>query len=116
MIANESAEITQIVRTASTTRRTTKVSIERPSTAPASLATSAREGQRRSRLVEESLGARAAGRAAMLRDAGAARNIAELSVCEPHAHQGRRLSDSADRVLLIHQDLPDLLRGLVALV
>ena len=61
-------------------------------------------------------GVRAARRAAMLRDAGARRDVAELVADEPHAHKRRRLADRADPVLLVDQDLPDLLRGLVALV
>src|SRR5690349_16027863 len=116
MITNDSAEITQIVSTASSTRRTTKVSIETPSTVPASPARSAREGSHRSRLVVERLGVRAAGRAAMLCDTSPARDIAELSVYEAHPHQRRRLAHGADRVLLIDQDFPYLLRRLVALV
>src|SRR5918996_1568618 len=61
-------------------------------------------------LVEPSLRMRAARRAAVLRDAHPRGNIAELVAREPDAHQGRRLADGADAVLLVDQNFPDLLR------
>src|SRR5207237_9876295 len=66
--------------------------------------------------VEPRLRPRAAGRAAVLGDAGTRGNVAQSAVGEAHAHQRRRLADGADRVLLVDQDLPDLLGGAVALV
>src|SRR5919106_4503106 len=63
-------------------------------------------------LVVPGLGVRPAGRPAMLRDAVAGRDVAELVADQPHAHQRRRLTDRADAVLLVDQDLPDLLGGL----
>src|SRR5918994_7397330 len=67
-------------------------------------------------LVVPGLGVRAAGRAAVLRDAVARRDVAELVADQAHAHQRRRLTDRADAVLLVDQDLPDPLGGLEPLV
>src|SRR5438270_151002 len=58
----------------------------------------------------------APGGAAMLGDADARGDVAELVVDQPDAHQRRGLADRADVPLLVDDDLPDLLRDLVALV
>src|SRR5437763_8722838 len=55
-------------------------------------------------------------RAAMLGDADARGDVAELVVDQAHAHQGRGLADRADVPLLVDDDLPDLLRDLEALL
>src|SRR5258708_40134227 len=59
---------------------------------------------------------RAAGRATMLRDAVAGRDVAQPLADQPHPHQCRRLTNRADRVLLVDEDLPDLLRRLDAVL
>src|SRR5258708_35375867 len=58
----------------------------------------------------------AAGRAAMLGDADARGDVAELVVDQANAHQRRGLPDRADVPLLVDDDLPDLLRDLEALI
>src|SRR5690606_17128744 len=74
------------------------------------------ERRPRSLLVVPGLGVRPARRAAVLRDAVARRDVAELVAHQAHAHQRRRLPDRADAVLLVDQDPPDLARRFDALL
>src|SRR5260370_5692450 len=67
-------------------------------------------------LVIPGLRMAAAGGAAMLGDADARGDVAELVVDQAHAHQRRGLADRADVPLLVDDDLPDLLRDLEALL
>src|SRR6202795_4226839 len=67
-------------------------------------------------LVVPRLRMRAAGYAAVLGDADARGDVAELVADQAHAHQRGRLADRADVPLLVDHDLPDLLRDLEALL
>src|ERR1039458_8860452 len=112
MITNESTEISQIVTIASKNRRTRKVIIG------AIVQRAARPGfaSLLSCLEVPGLGMRDARGAAVLGDAGAAGNVAQPAADDAHAELCRRLADGADGVLLLDDDLPDLLRRLVAFV
>src|SRR5260370_12791086 len=101
MMANDMIEISQIVTKPSASRRSRKAIIS---------------GGTPSRLEEPGFGMRAARRAAMLGNAGAARDIRQLAADDADPLRRRRLAADADAVLVVDQDLPDLLRGLVGIV
>src|SRR5262249_49078455 len=129
MMMNDRTEIIHTVSKPNSRRRVTNAIMTAPhppaTRAPPSPPGAEREGVRwgdvrratlPSRLVVPRLGMRAARRAAVLRDARPPRQVHQPPARQPHAHQRRRLPAGADGELLVHHDLPDLLRDLVAVL
>src|ERR1700752_3590294 len=117
MTANDSPEPPHTVSPPRMSRRT-RYDSTRYSPLPARGRGPGRGGRptARLRLVVEGGRVRRAGRARVLRVRLARRDVAQLVGHDAHTHGGGRHPDGADAELLVHQDLPDVLRDLVAVL
>src|SRR4051794_40659741 len=117
MIANDSTEISQIVKRPMSRRRSRNEITGRclpwRGRHPGPLPVGEGEGWGGSRFEEPGLRVGRAWGAAVLGDAGAVRDVAQAAADDADALRSRALAADADPELLVDDDAPDLLGDLV---